>query len=275
MLRAFLALAECLNLSEASDALGLTRQTVRRYIDTLEVQKGAPLFILDRNRYLLTPLGEASVAEARHIVSRTDRFCAPVAHSHLLDALTFFDEEGRLFRFEQHPITSISNKACPLLQRAFANWASAKMQLESDEMTSIRPYLVVYRRDQQGWRCVEIGDKSAYTRWFGWTWSKSAVGKLSFQDRAGLEFDRAVSEIYLEVYSHSAARLDHLYAHLPREEEQEPIPVTFQRLLLTCKLPDGTPVLAVLVAITGAVDIAALEPVDVPAISHAMDMNGE
>lgn len=275
MLRAFLALAECLNLSEASEALGLTRQTVRRYIDTLETIKGDTLFTLDRNRYILTSIGEASVAEARHIVSRTERFCSPAARSRNRDAFTFSDEDGRLFHSEQHPLTSISHKACTLLQRAFASWANAKVKLESDEMKSIRPYLVVYRRDQKGWRCVEIGEKSAYTRWFGWTWSKSAVGKLSFEDHAGREFDRVVSEIYLEVYTHSVARLDHLYAHLPRENEDEPVPVTFQRLLLTCKLPDETPVLAVLVAITNDVDIAALAKTDMPEVAHAMDMSGE
>ena len=279
LLRAFLALAGSLNLTEASEALGLTRQTVRRYIDVLERMKGAPLFALEKNSYVLTPLGEASLAEARYILNRTERFCSPASGgpgaSSYLNTNTFFDEDGRVFHFEQHPLSSISEKACPLLQRALASWGAAKMRLEAEEMTSIRPYLVVYRKDPQGWRCVEIGDQSAYARWFGWTWSKSALGKLSHEDEAGDEFDRVVSDTYKEVFGYGGARLDHLFAHLARQSANKPVPVTFQRLLLGCVLPDGTQVIGVLVAITNDVDIAALGPNRSAVVPTSLEMKDE
>lgn len=279
MLRAFLALADKLNLTEASDTLGLTRQTVRRYIDILEAMKGAPLFALKKNNYVLTKFGEASLAEARNILDRTERFCSPaslrpgIALSRSTN--TFFDDAGRAFHIVQHPISTIAKAACPLLQKAHVAWAVAQMRLESDEMRSLRPYLVVYRRDMQGWRCVEIGEQSAYARWFGWTWSKSAVGKLSYEDEAGDEFDEVVSDIYSTVVEYGGSRLDHVFAHLPRESETEPQPVTFQRLLLTCLLPDETPVIVVLVAITSDVQIDSLESKGSVVIPPELDMSAE
>lgn len=276
ILRAFLSLAQSLNLTETADELGLTRQTVRRYIDELEDMKGAPLFGLKKNTYVLTPLGEASLGEARYILSRTERFCTPsssvMGASAYLSAGTFFDEDGRPFHTEQHPLAAISDMACPLLQRSLAAWAGAAMRLEASEMSAIRPFFVVYRQDPNGWRCVEIGEDSAYARWFGWTWSKSAVGKLSYEDQAGDQFDLVVSDTYREVFGHGGARLDHIYAHLPREVQNRPVPVTFQRLLLTCKLPDGTPVLAVLVAITNDVVISALGDDREDVVPEALEM---
>lgn len=279
LLRAFLALAESLNLTEASEALGLTRQTVRRYIDVLEEMKGAPLFALQKNSYVLTPLGEASLPEARFILTRTARFCSPASGepgaSSYLSTSTFFDDEGRDFHLQQHPVSSLASKACPLLQKAFAAWASAKMRLEAAEMRTIRPYLLVYRDDPQGWRCMEIGDRSAYARWFGWAWSKSAVGKLSYEDEAGDEFDRVVSDTYKEVFGHGGARLDHIFAHLARQGENRPLPVTFQRLLMACNLPDGTRVIAVLTAITNDIEIAALGPDWRPLVHPSLEMKHE
>ena len=279
VLRAFLALAENLNLSEASEELGVTRQTLRRYIDVLEDMKGAALFDLKKNNYVLTSAGEASLAEARYILNRTEKFCSPnyraLGASPYLNTTFFIDQEGRSFRSEQHPISAISKLACPLLQRAHSAWANAAMKLEAAEMKSIRPYFVVYRQDVQGWRCVEIGNTSAYARWFGWTWSKSAVGKLSYQDNAGDEFDAIVSDTYAEVFGRGDARLDHVFAHLPRESESGPVPVTFQRLLLTCILPDNTPVIAVLVAITNDVKISGLESAQLGLVSESLDMKSE
>ena len=275
LLRAFVALSESLNLTETSEELGLTRQTVRRYITHLESLKGAPLFELKKNSYRLTPLGAATQDAAKSVLNLTEKVCSPQSDirefSHL-EVASYIDDQGREFHTQQHPVSTISKTCCPLVQRGFGAWATALMQLEAGEMKSIRPFLVVYRQDPKGWLCVEIGEKSAYTQWFGWTWSKSALGKLSYQDQAGDEFERMVSDAYSKVFSQGGARVDHVFAHLPRETPDQISPVTFQRLLMTCILPDGTPVLAVLVAISNQITITALNSDHTTVVPDDLDM---
>ena len=53
-LRSFSTLASTLNLSRAVDALGTTRQTVRRHISLLEEARGEELFALIDRQYVLT-----------------------------------------------------------------------------------------------------------------------------------------------------------------------------------------------------------------------------
>lgn len=262
MLRAFIALSKSPNLTRVSSELGLTRQTVRRYISHLEELKGAPLFALNRNNYALTPLGAAMVDDAKAILSLTKRWCARASTTTptrpQLETSHCIDGDGRESFSQQHPLCHMSHKASPLVQEALAAWAASSAKLESLAFQKIRPHIIIYKKDPRGWLCVEIGDQSAYTRWFGWAWSKSAVGNLSSEDQAGTEFDRMVSETYSKVHRGGEARLDHVFAHLPREDSPEPVPVTFQRLLMTLLLPDQTPVLAVLVIITREVEIDAL-----------------
>ncbi|MEO0749725.1 MAG: LysR family transcriptional regulator [Pseudomonadota bacterium] len=279
MLKAFVTLADTLNLTETSTELSATRQTVRRHISHLEEIKGGALFTLSKNTYVLTPIGEAALPDARHILRQAERWSDPRVGSDTesvyLEAIRFVDDEGREFLSQQHPVSAISKLGSPLLRTALAAWANGAAQLESDVAAPIRPYLVIYRRDPRGWLCVEIGEKSAYARWFGWTWSKSAVGRLSYEDRAGDDFDAMVSDAYSKVHGEGTVRLDHLYAHLPRETSGRPEPVTFQRLLMTFALPDLTPVLAVLVVITDQVEINLLDPATQIEIPREVDMQFE
>lgn len=275
MLRAFVTLSESLNLTEASHRLGVTRQTIRRYITCLEELKGAPLFTLERNTYALTPLGGAMIDDAKVILRQTERWRVPVEGRGQmvprLETSQCVDRQGREFLSQQHPICDISHKGSPLIQDALAAWATSSARLEATAFAAVRPYVVVYKKDPLGWLCIEIGELSAYTQWFGWTWSKSAVGNLSRNDQAGDEFDRMVSETYATVHRSGDARLDHVFAHLPRETSEQPLPVTFQRLLMTLILPDRSPVLAVLVVITRHVEINALMQDDAPAIPEDLE----
>jgi len=97
---------------------------------------------------------------------------------------------------------------------------------------------------------VEIGDQSAYLRWFGWSWAKSAVGLLSEEDATGADINNFVSSAYLRIFREGGIRYDHQYAHLPRPDSSVPEPASFQRLLCGFVFPDGHPALVVLVVIS-------------------------
>ena len=70
MLQGFAALAQTLNVSEAAEELGVTRQTLRRYVSDLEVIKGGKLLELSKGRYVLTPLGSQSLRDANDFLRR-------------------------------------------------------------------------------------------------------------------------------------------------------------------------------------------------------------
>ena len=262
MLQAFIALAETLNLSETSLKLGLTRQTVRRHVADLEEIKGGPLFQLSKQEYSLTPFGSESLGEARSLLRQIQSWAhrsAPSGeHAEFLESGRFSDSEGRDFFSQQHPISKLNQDGLAIMRKTLGAWGVACTSIEDSAMKPVRPYLVVYRKRPDGWVCVEIGEKSAYTRWFGWTWSKSAIGMLSQQDNAGDDFNDFIAAAYSRIYQEGGVRLDHLLAHLPRENCDVPVPVSFQRMLMGCVFTDDTPGLAVLVVMTNRIDISSM-----------------
>lgn len=273
MLRAFVALSETLNLTDASDRLSATRQTVRRHITDLENILGAPLFALERQRYSLTHRGAASLASAKLVLQQVDQWARNAAQagssSLFLDRAKFTDSAGRTHFSQQHPISEISRTGGTVMKSALTAWVESGAQLEAPEMRKIKPFLVIYRGSQRGWICVEIGDRSAYAQWFGWSWSKSAIGRLMDEDSAGSEFNDFISSAYARIHDEGNVRVDHLFAHLPREGFEQPIPVAFQRLLMGCVFPDGSPALAVLVDITKKVSIDELDEMSL-ATAHGL-----
>ena len=277
MLRAFVVLGQTLNLTKACKELGATRQTVRRHILELETIKGKPLFQIEDRQYRLTSYGKASIDDARSILLNLDTWSGQTRlkkqRSQGLEISRYIDAEGREFYSQQHPVSKIALDGPPLLKNALAAWGKAETRLEDDAMKVIRPYTVLYRKSSNGWVFVEVGTQSAYARWFGWAWSKSAIGKLMQEDNVGDAFNEFISGAYSRIYNEGGVRLDHLFAYLPKDGCDVPLPVTFQRLLLGCIFPDGTPGLSVLALITDRVEIDALDGKAPPEIPEELLMD--
>lgn len=277
MLRAFVVLSRTLNLSKACKELGATRQTVRRHITELEAIKGAALFKVEDRQYHLTPAGQASLDGAKSILLNLDTWSgrSPLSKQSRegLEESRYVDGDGREFFSQQHPVSKITTDGLPLLRNALAAWGTAETRIEDDAMATIRPYSVVYRKSANGWVFVEVGTESAYARWFGWTWSKSAIGKLMQEDNVGDEFNEFIAGAYSRIYNEGGVRLDHLFAYLPKDGSDLPLPVTFQRLLLGCVFPDGTPGLSVIALITNNVEIRAIAGKTQPIIPNELIMD--
>lgn len=268
ILRSFTTLASTLNLSETVQRLGVTRQTVRRHINTLEQLKGAKLFELRNRSYSLTDAGMQCRLEAQAILDQTEdwlRNKSVRARSRgALERISYKDDKGYSFRAQQHHLGRLWVDAPPLLRRAFEAWSQAELQLEHPAMTSIKDYRLVYRRLQNNWLCVEVGESSSYATWLGWEWAKSAVGRFSQDDPVGTDFDNFMSQAYHGVFVAGGARLDHIAGLIPRARNAEAVPARFQRLLLGCVFPDGEPALALFVARTNRVEISGLGADEIP-----------
>lgn len=276
MLRAFVCMSRTLNLSKACQELGATRQTVRRHISDLERIRGEKLFEVVDRQYHLTPHGQASLDGAKSILLQLDTWSGQSSlrkkTSGGLESSRYVDSDGRGFLSQQHPVSKIALNGLPLLKKALVAWGNAETRIEHEAMKVIRPYSVLYRQGPLGWVFVDIGAESAYAKWFGWAWSKSAIGKLMTEDNVGDEFNEFIAGAYSRIYEEGGVRLDHLFAYLPKDGG-DPLPVTFQRLLLGCVFPDGTPGLNVLAVITEKVEIDDLNEEDRPNLPEDLIMD--
>ncbi len=276
MLRAFVCMSRNLNLSKTCQELGATRQTVRRHLTDLERIKGEQLFQVTDRQYQLTPHGQASLDGANSLLLHLDTWSGESSltkqFSEGLESSRYVDGEGRDFFSQQHSVSKVALNGLPLVKSAFVAWGNAETQIEHQAMEAIRPYSVIYRKGPLGWVFVDIGTESAYAKWFGWAWSKSAIGKLMNEDNVGDQFNEFISGAYSRIYDEGGVRLDHLFAHLPKDGG-DPLPVTFQRLLLGCVFPDGTPGLNVLAVITEQVEIDALADEHRPIIPEDLVMD--
>lgn len=264
MMRSFTTLARTLNLSESVNQLGVTRQTIRRHIKTLEEIKGKPLFEVRNRNYTLTPEGQECLAEAERILAESEAWLSGhyVRRKNAGTALehaVYEDDRGHDFHAQQHPLSRVWVDAPPLLQEGFRAWANARFMVEAEEMERIRPYLLLYRQYEEDWICVGIGEKSSYATWFDWARVKSAIGRHVSDSPTQQEIKKFVAGAYTEIINEGGARLDHIYAQTPREKGGRPNPVSYQRLLMGCAFPDGSPVLASLVARTYTIDIPGLD----------------
>lgn len=278
MLQGFAALAQTLNVSEAAEELGVTRQTLRRYVSDLEVIKGGKLLELSKGRYVLTPLGSQSLRDANDFLRRAKGWDVRNNYSlRMVDGYEhaqYLDEDGKEYFSQQHSIGSVNKSGLPLMREMVRAWGASLTQLEHPEMELIRPYLVIYRRSRDGWICADVGDDSAYCRWFGQAWAQSAKGSLSEDDQVGDEFNSFISGAYSEIYSGGSIRLDHLFAHLPRDNSDSLVPVSFQRILAGCVFPNGQQALSVLVVITNQIEIDAMDGKMRPFLSQNLIMDG-
>ena len=278
MLRSFVTLAETLNVSVAAQAMRVTRQTLRRNLSDLEALRGVALFRLDGLRYVLTPEGEACLHEARTILAWGEAWDSRSRRSVRLvqgfEHAAYHGADGRRFYAQQHSLGTLAQDGLPLLRRAFAAWGQSLARLDTPEMDALRPYMVIFRRTGESWIFAEVGEKSAYARWFGLAQARSAMGTRYDDDGMGEEFNAFIARAYREVHDGGSIRLDHLHAQLPRGGS-EYYPVSFQRLLAGCVLPDGSQALAMLAALTNRVRIDALRGRALPRMPAHLVMDAD
>lgn len=266
VLRSFLRLAETLNLSKTTDDLQITRQSVRRHVDQLEELSGTPLFTHEHNQYGLTPAGTRWMSEISTLMGQFDILFG--TSSRMVNGMpsvkiTISDEHR--FYAQQHPIVRIWDDGTPpLIKRGFEAWALGKSALDHEAMQTVRPYLLVYRQLRSEWVCTEVGEKSSYATWLGTTWAKSAIGQAYDDDPIKSQADQFMLKAHNTVSRTGAPWYDHISTKFPRRESGELVPVNYQKLVLPCHFPNGSPAVAVLVARTDNVSIEGLSSSDIP-----------
>jgi len=239
MMRSFVTLASTLNLSHAVAQMTSTRQTVRRHIQQLEDTMGAPLFSIENRRYSLTKAGEEALPEARDILDRGKLWLGgKTRHVDGMLRLSYEEPNGWCFHQKQQPLSLIWDGGSPMLQAALEAWTRSRGELESEAFRAMRPYVLVYRDSPNGWICTEVGEKSFYTQWWGWSNARSSIGRPLKLFPGGPEFENMLNFPFREVEATNGVRLDEVVTQIPREEGGHPVPLAYKRLLMAGRYPD-------------------------------------
>ena len=260
MLRSFVSLARSLNMSRTVDELGFSRQTVRRHINELQSIRGVQLFDFQDRKYSLTKDGRQALYEAEVLLQRADNWLQNNAN--LVDGLPSVNlnlDDNLPFHAQRHPLHTVWTAGPPLLRAGLQSWMNSGFRIEDDEMAKIRKYLIIYRKNRDDWICTEVGDKSSYVSWLGWSWAKSAVGSSFESDPIGNAADAFVLDAYETVSRTGGAWYDHISTKLLRSDNPTPTPVNYQRLVFSMLFPNGEPAIASLVARTNNVQIYGFE----------------
>lgn len=260
MIRSFVTLARTLNLSHAVKELGNTRQTVRRHITNLEEAKGVELFSIEDRQYQLTEAGRQALPEALDILARGNSWLnGQVSHVNGLQWFNKQTDDGWSFWQQQRPISELWASNRPILRESLRAWALGGGALDSDEMSHVRPYFMVFRDSASGWVCVELGEESSYVSWFGLANARSSIGRNVGQMPGGDDFARLLNMPFAEVQKTQNVRLDHIHTQIKREESGALIPISYQRLLLGSQFPDGSFALVSVVDRCFDIDIYGLD----------------
>ncbi|MEQ6201901.1 LysR family transcriptional regulator [Sulfitobacter sp. HNIBRBA2951] len=268
MMRSFTALARTLNLSQAVEELGSTRQTVRRHITQLEDAMEGKLFDVQQRRYSLTDMGARAVAPAQLLLDQGGVWYQGK-----------FQDVGGMLRFsfggtggwtydqQQQPISAIWSGKSDLLRAAVKAWTMSEGKIESPHMAQVRPYVLAYREIAEGWICVEVGERSFYSNWFGWAEARSSVGRNLNQFPGGEEFASLANAPFTDVNSGHGMRLDQIVTRMRLYGDGPLQLIAFDRLLLGAQMPDGSHAIVSVVDRACEVRITDLEPTlleDVP-----------
>ena len=274
LLRSFTTLARTLNLSHAVRELGSTRQTVRRHIMQLEEMRNEQLFDLTDRQYVLTEAGRRALPEAQDLLARGAAWAARQAsHVDGLFSIDFHEAGTFDYHLQQRPISDVWTTGTELMRCAVTSWALAGGEIEAPAMAPIRPYLLVYRRLNSRWLCCEIGEESAFSTWFGWAKARSSVGAMVESMPGGGTLAALMDEPFSYVSRTHGLRLDHVFTRMPREEGGPRIPMSFQRLNMGARFPDGSFALVSVVERTHKVDIPHLDEQTVLSMPEDLVMN--
>jgi len=261
MMRSFVGLAEVLNLSQAVEELGSTRQTVRRHIAQLEEAMGVKLFDVQQRRYALTEAGQHALQPAKVLLGQgAVWFRGQFQHVGGMLRFSYEDKSGWIYHQQEQRVSVAWTCESKLLRSAIQAWAASCGELENVHMEKIRPYIVGYRDNPQGWICTEVGEQSYYTAWSGWANARSSVGRTLTQFPGGEAVASLVDAPFQAISQNEGVRMDQVVTRLRFGGKDGPVEtVAFDRLMMSMSLPDGSPVIVSVVDRSCQIRISGLD----------------
>lgn len=232
MLRSFVELAGSLNLSRATDVTGLTRQTLKRHIASLEELRGVRLFELVDRRYVLTPDGEAALPEARALLERGVAWVR-AERSDVGGLLHVASSDGSYVSREL-PINRLWDREGEVSTRVYDAWSAARAALDHQALDPLRSAISVFRPYGDDWICSTVGPDSLIAELIGPTRAQSSAG-VPLTELCRGEYAQFVRDAYGSVASSTGLRFDHVTLRTADRET-----VNYVRLILAIRFADGS-----------------------------------
>ncbi len=263
MMRSFVVLARTQNLTCAVGELGITRQTVRRHITQLEELLGCDLLVPGPKGYSLTEDGQRHLTNAdwtlRHMADWVAGSVDVIGH---LQQVTVELDDGRYFCGQQYKLSDVWRLGTSSIRQCFRAWTESEGNVDHPLIDEIRPKIIMFRKQQEKWLYIHVGDQSSMAHWFGLDWARSEVGSFLTNDLMASDADRLVSHAYDETLAQGTVRYDHIATTLARTKGGPAEPVNYQRLMMAFRLPNGSPVLGALRVFTDKIEVPKPAGVD-------------
>jgi len=266
LLEGFLIVSDTLNISQAAKILGISRMTLQNRLKQLEKKCGYKLLEFDNhNRYKLTPRAENWVQEVRVWLRRGEDIFSWVEERSTGLLHSFPLKDGEQFYCQQHSLMSLWKHETPYLVSMLETWIKAQGEFENPAIQLVRDNAILARMIDDKYIIMEIGKDAAMMSWLGEEWCRSAIGKpLSSTPMSSLA-DQIVTYSYRQSTLLGTPWYDHVSVELPRPVKDTKERAYYRRLVLPCKLLDGSSVIASVVEITDKLVISGLE---VPSINQ-------
>ena len=246
MAKTFVELAETLNLEHTKNNLGVTRQTVKRHLSTLEEEKGGRLFEIRDRQYTLTKLGAESLEDAKEIVASGLAWLTnETGHHDGLLKINIRSDTGFYFSSQAHSLTRLWKEGPETLQNTMKLWTNSAGALFTNDMQEAKSRFIIYRKLANEWICTEIGAQSYLAAILGPVWAMTSVGRpLTFG--VGSETNiRTLRRPFDDVAKTQGAHYDVAATRIELLGADETMDCEFERLILGAHYPDYSPALIV------------------------------
>ena len=260
LLTGFLAVAETLNISQAAKAMKVSRVTLQNRLKLLEELCGYALLEFDsHNRYKLTARAESWAQEVR-IWLRQGEDIFSLADERAKGLLLSSPHlHGESFYCQQHPLNCLWEHNTPYLKSMLQSWLEAEGQFNNDSFKHVRENAILARLHDDNFIIMEIGKNAAMMNWLGSTWCLSAIGKPLSSTAMSSKADQTITYSYRQVILQGSPWYDHVSTELPRPEKGTIERAYYRRLVLPCKLPDGSHLIASVIELSDELVIGDLK----------------
>ena len=260
LLHSFLAMAENLNINQTAKMLKIDRVTLKNRLKALETECGYPLLELDgHNRYKLTPRAENWIHEADVWLQRgEDLFSLPDERANgLLQSLP--KQLNEPFYSQQHPLSKLWEHDTPYLRSMLNIWMKAEARYDHPAFKRLNNNAILARLRDGEFVIMGIGKNAAMVEWLGKEWCLSSIGKPLASTAISTKADQIVTYSYHQAILNGSPWYDHVSMELPRPVKGTKERANYRRLILPCKLPDGSPMIASVVELSDDLVIGNLE----------------
>lgn len=266
LLQAFLAFAKVPNVSLSSKELGISRPTMLRRLKKLEEMCAQPLVMRVRHSsYELTDFGaafrieaEAWLRQGANLVSGQGGMLSGLLHSSP-------EIHGEPFHIQQHPLHNVWSHSSDLIAKMLDCWTQARGWLQADSFLPVREHAIVARAFNNEFLLISIGEKAPMMEWLGREWCESSIGKPLSSTVISSAADRVITHSYLQCLRFGTPWYDHVSIELPSPTLGGAQRTNYRRLVMPCKLPDGSPVIASVVELS---DDLVIDGFEVPRTSQ-------